>query len=219
MKIKRILAFTLSMTMIVSMVPALVLAEEPESKPEETTVAETSEEKEKETSKPSEKEPAKPEEKTEAGKELPKESEPSETEAAETEPSETENKEPAESEEQKPSDTEESVPKETEPEVSGNGPEESAKKKAANSIIANGTCGEGLSWSFDDAGVLTITGSGTMDDWDVEDDESDTENDTTPWSSYKEQISIVKISGSVKNIGSYAFYNCTNLTSKLSPIV
>ena len=73
MKIKRLLAFTLSMAMIVSMVPALVFADETQSEPEETVTTDTTETEEKETVKPEEEktaetqeEPNEPEDKASA---------------------------------------------------------------------------------------------------------------------------------------------------------
>ena len=54
MKIKRLLAFSFSMVMMVSTVPALVFADETDSETTETTIVETSEPKETEEKKPSE---------------------------------------------------------------------------------------------------------------------------------------------------------------------
>ena len=60
MKINRLLAFAVGTAMIISMSPAVVLADEAESsEPAETTVVESSEPSEKETPKVSETEPAK----------------------------------------------------------------------------------------------------------------------------------------------------------------
>ena len=73
MKIKRLLAFSLSMVMLVSAVPALVFADETDSETIETTIVETSEPKETEEKKPSETEEKKP----------------AETEEKETEPAES----------------------------------------------------------------------------------------------------------------------------------
>ena len=60
MKIKRLLAFSLSMVMMVSAVPALVFADETDSETTETTIVETSEPKE--TKEPEEKKPSETEE-------------------------------------------------------------------------------------------------------------------------------------------------------------
>lgn len=58
--------------------------------------------------------------------------------------------------------------------------------------IADGTCGEGLSWSLDGY-TLTITGSGEMEDG-------------APWADHKDHIEHVVLSGGVTKVGKDAFY-------------
>lgn len=66
----------------------------------------------------------------------------------------------------------------------------------------SGTCGDDLSWSFDEStGVLTITGSGEMDNFFM-----------APWSDYKAQIKEVRLPNGLTNIDSVAFTDCTALT-------
>lgn len=62
-------------------------------------------------------------------------------------------------------------------------------------------CGEGITWSFED-GVLTITGDGTMDDF---------EEGAAPWQEHKDEIEEVIIEGDLTYIGAYAFKNYDNL--------
>lgn len=112
MKAKRILAGFVAMAMTMGMMSSLVLADEAENTPEETSVVETTEPKEKETKKPEEK---KPSETKEADPEP--EKKPDET-VKETEPSETEEKKPAETTETEPAQPSEKEPAETEPEQS-----------------------------------------------------------------------------------------------------
>lgn len=70
----------------------------------------------------------------------------------------------------------------------------------------SGTCGEALSWTFDDAtGELEIYGIGKMEDY--------TNLKTAPWKDYRSLILSVKINDSVESIGEYAFYHCNNLTN------
>lgn len=66
----------------------------------------------------------------------------------------------------------------------------------------SGTCGEGISWSFD-GGVLTISGEGKMADM----------SGSAPWESYKDSITGVVFTGGVTYVGAGAFKNCKNLTS------
>ena len=76
-------------------------------------------------------------------------------------------------------------------------------------IVASGSCGENLTWTLDDTGVLTISGEGEMTNWSSEPDVS--------WSSQRENIKEILIENGVTNIGKYAFRNCSNLTSVQIP--
>ena len=87
----------------------------------------------------------------------------------------------------------------------------SSDENADDVPTANGTCGTNLSWVLDAEGVLTISGSGAMKNY---------SNHTTyysPWYEYREIIKSVIISGNVTSVGSFAFYNCSNLTSIALP--
>ena len=106
MKAKRILASFIAMAMTMGMMSSLVLADESENAPEETSVVETTEPKEKETKKQEEKKPA------ETKVKEPEEKKPEET-VKETEPTESEDKKPAETTETKPSQSEETEPAES----------------------------------------------------------------------------------------------------------
>lgn len=68
-----------------------------------------------------------------------------------------------------------------------------------------GTCGENLIWSLDGEGTLTISGVGAMTDYD--------NNSFAPWYKYCSIIKRVIIENGVTCIGSFAFYNCPNLSS------
>ena len=75
---------------------------------------------------------------------------------------------------------------------------------AANDEVASGSCGTSLTWTLNSSGVLTVSGTGTMDEWSAE--------TNVPWYSQKESITTVVISEGVTSIGKYAFKGCTNLT-------
>ncbi len=68
----------------------------------------------------------------------------------------------------------------------------------------SGTCGENLTWVLDDAGTFTISGKGDMYDY--------LTGDETPWYAYRNDITAVVMDNSITRIGSYAFYECKNLT-------
>ena len=65
---------------------------------------------------------------------------------------------------------------------------------SATEAAAQGTCGEAVTWEYAD-GVLTISGEGTMDDFESE----------APWVQYKDQIKRVELNGSISYIGARAF--------------
>ena len=70
-------------------------------------------------------------------------------------------------------------------------------------VSASGTCGADLTWELTCDGVLTISGTGNMTNW----------NKTNPWSSHLLKIQSVIIEEGVTSIGNYAFYDCYNLRS------
>ena len=77
-----------------------------------------------------------------------------------------------------------------------------------DNIIASGTCGENLSWVLDIEGNLTISGTGAMENY-----REDYWQTDSPWYDYREVITNVVIENGVTTIGSYAFYECTNLAN------
>lgn len=78
-------------------------------------------------------------------------------------------------------------------------------------------------WSFNDKnGTLTISGNGKMADYSYDVDDPDGYDDyddvfkvtpNTPWKNYVTKIKTVVVENGVKNIGSLAFMNCTNLAT------
>lgn len=71
----------------------------------------------------------------------------------------------------------------------------------------SGTCGDNLQWKLTDEGVLTITGTGEMQDW----------NDySSPWYE-NESVKQVIIGDGVTTIGDWAFSYCRALTSITIP--
>ncbi|MCD8332505.1 MAG: leucine-rich repeat protein [Oscillospiraceae bacterium] len=76
------------------------------------------------------------------------------------------------------------------------------------STATSGTCGDNLTWTLDEDGVLTISGTGDMADY----------NSTEPsWYSSRTLITSVVIESGVTSIGACAFQSCTNLKSVAIP--
>ena len=83
----------------------------------------------------------------------------------------------------------------------------------AADIVASGTCGaEGdgsnLTWTLDSEGVLTISGSGDMYDYDFS---------SAPWYGSSSRVKSAVIADGVTSIGDYAFCDCYNLASVSIP--
>ncbi|MBQ6275699.1 MAG: leucine-rich repeat domain-containing protein, partial [Bacteroidales bacterium] len=82
----------------------------------------------------------------------------------------------------------------------------------SNSYIASGTCGaddDNLTWTLSCDSVLTISGSGAMEDY---------SSTGAPWyGDYRSKIKTLVIDNGVTSIGVYAFYGCNGLTSVTIP--
>ena len=78
-------------------------------------------------------------------------------------------------------------------------------------VVASGNCGaqgSNVTWTLDNNGTLTISGSGAMADF---------SSDNIPWGNYSEQIKVAEILSGVTRIGDLAFYGCESLTSIVIP--
>ena len=125
-------------------------------------------------------------------------SEPTET-VAPTEPSEpTETAAPTEPSEptETAAPTEPSEPTET---AAPTEPTEPTEPPESNS----GTCGENLMWTLDENGVLTISGTGDMYNYNS--------NNKAPW--FGRTINAAVIEDGVTSIGSEAFNSCSHMTN------
>jgi len=79
--------------------------------------------------------------------------------------------------------------------------EEHSHSTATQNYVAEGTCGENVTWTLDSEGTLTISGTGEMVDYSFK---------TAPWYSHREQIKAIHIEEGVTSIGKTAFYRCSN---------
>ncbi len=79
------------------------------------------------------------------------------------------------------------------------------------SAVESGTCGENLTWTLSDDGVLTISGTGEMEDYTIYSSPDPT------WSPYIFRIKTIVIKPGVTSIGGLAFSDCEGLESITVP--
>lgn len=81
----------------------------------------------------------------------------------------------------------------------------------AEAASYSGTCGENVRWLLNtDSGILSITGTGNMDDWSF--------LSPPPWASYRLSIKSVTIEQGVISIGKCAFRDAIELTEITLPV-
>lgn len=73
----------------------------------------------------------------------------------------------------------------------------------------SGTCGDNLTWTLDENGLLTISGTGEMADY--------TWTERAPWDANRELINKIAVEDGVTVIGAYAFCESVNLTEVILP--
>ena len=82
-------------------------------------------------------------------------------------------------------------------------------------IIQRGECGENITYTLDDNGLLIISGSGKM--WDYGWQMYKEDFIYAPWWNKCEAITHVRINSGVTSIGKCSFYKCTNLIAVTIP--
>ena len=93
-------------------------------------------------------------------------------------------------------------PMETEPIEENIITEEIPLQESGSTVVKSGTCGTGVTWTLDDEGILTISGSGAMKNYQA---------GSAPWR-YNDPNHVV-IEDGVTSIGKYAFYEMDSLES------
>ncbi|MDE6426810.1 MAG: leucine-rich repeat protein [Ruminococcus sp.] len=78
-----------------------------------------------------------------------------------------------------------------------------------DSLVASGKCGDDVNYTLDKDGLLTISGTGDMEDFIYP--------DHAPWYEYIENIKEVVVEDGVTSIGNHAFIDCAKLTSVTLP--
>ena len=77
-----------------------------------------------------------------------------------------------------------------------------------DSSAQSGTCGDSVSWNFSD-GLLNITGTGAMYDYESPDDQ--------PWEDFRGDITAISVGEGVTSVGKNAFYTCGSAASVTLP--
>mgnify|MGYP004689637161 CR=1 FL=1 len=83
------------------------------------------------------------------------------------------------------------------------------KGEESAAVVASGSCGTDVQWSLDEKGVLRLSGTGRMTDY-----QNATE---VPWEEMRNQITRVQFDDAITNVGNCAFYACSNLTEVITP--
>jgi len=83
-----------------------------------------------------------------------------------------------------------------------------ASVASAAEIVDQGNCGKNATWQLDTDGVLTISGTGDMTDWN---------SSNPPWLNEAQSITQVVINSGITHIGMSSFYKCINLESITIP--
>jgi len=69
--------------------------------------------------------------------------------------------------------------------------------------------GDNLRWTLSDEGILTITGSGAMEDY--------SDEETAPWHDYLTDIHYLELPDGMTTVGSFAFTECSQIASVTIP--
>ncbi|MBQ3531015.1 MAG: leucine-rich repeat protein [Oscillospiraceae bacterium] len=91
------------------------------------------------------------------------------------------------------------------------------QKLPTGAYIAKGYCGDELNggknlvWFINYSGTLTIRGKGNMADFEQVEDGNGVWKSTAPWVEYADKIKAITIEKGITSIGSYAFYELTNV--------
>ncbi len=92
---------------------------------------------------------------------------------------------------------------EEEPELPEDEPAELTEEEASEAAAGDVNCGENITWSINE-GVLTLSGSGAMYDY-------DTNENPVPWIEERNTVEKVVIEDGITSIGNYAFWEFTSL--------
>ncbi len=84
---------------------------------------------------------------------------------------------------------------------------------SSNAATGSGSCGASAYWNLDNNGVLKITGSGDIADYQLGKNTNGLEMTNAPWYQYRSSIKTVVIGPNITRIGNNAFGWCSSITS------
>ena len=77
----------------------------------------------------------------------------------------------------------------------------------------SGSCGEHAVWTLDDAGTLTISGTGEMDNYSQLVLNNGEDSSTAPWMEARQSIRKIVVSEGITSVGNRAFVGLRSLES------
>ena len=94
-------------------------------------------------------------------------------------------------------------------EEEGGQAEDAGDSDPADQDATTGSCGEGLTWSLDGSGSLSVTGVGAMEEYEYASDQ--------PWRRIQDNIKAVVVVDGVTRVSSNVFLRCENIASLSFP--
>ncbi len=71
----------------------------------------------------------------------------------------------------------------------------------------SGTCGDSVTWTLDEDGIMSISGTGDMTDYSVDFQQY------SPWYAFRNRIKTVNVEDGITSVGAYAFADSSGLTT------
>ncbi len=82
-------------------------------------------------------------------------------------------------------------------------------------MVDEGECGDSITWKLMSDGVITLTGTGDMEDYDFS---LSATSQKSPWYANKSSIKKVVVEQGITRIGDNAFFACSNVTDVSLPV-
>ena len=80
---------------------------------------------------------------------------------------------------------------------------------ASSTVVDSGKCGDNLTWTLYEDGLLSITGTGAMTDYSYI-------SGSRPWDAYKDKVTLLSLKDGITHVGNFAFYGYSGFTGDLT---